>query len=103
MIYRINGPFFGAAERLQDLLQAINDRPLACLILDMRQVPFVDATGVAVLGDLIGQFHKRDTRVILCGGGKQLMANLDKAHLLTKLGLNNIVSDVKNLGDALAS
>ncbi|MFN5173451.1 MAG: SulP family inorganic anion transporter [Holosporaceae bacterium] len=104
MIYRINGPFFfGAAERLQDLLQAINDKPLACLILDMRQVPFADATGVAVLGDLIGQFHQRDTRVILCGGGKQLMANLDKAHLLTKLGLNNIVSDVKNLGDALAS
>jgi SulP family sulfate permease len=104
MIYRINGPFFfGAAERLQNLLQAVNDKPLACLILDMRQVPFVDATGVAVLGDLISQFHQQDTRVILCGGSKQLLTHLDKAHLLTKLGLSNIVGDRKTLAETLAA
>ena len=91
LLYRIDGPvFFGAAEKLQDTLAAINDA-VAVFILDLSRVPFMDATGTAALKELTRNFHKRGTRVVLCGARPQVLAGLDKAGLIADLGLENVL------------
>jgi SulP family sulfate permease len=66
-IYEIDGPFFfGVASRLPDLLVTI-ERPPRVMILRMRRVPAVDATGLNALETTIRGFHDRGTQVILSG------------------------------------
>lgn len=64
-VYEINGPFFfGAAESFRNAIVRVAKRPRV-LIIRMRHVPAMDATGLHGLGTLIRQVHKIGTRVIL--------------------------------------
>ena len=52
-IFEINGPFFfGAADKFRDTINQMKRRPKA-LILRMRFVPAMDATGLSALEDLL--------------------------------------------------
>lgn len=64
----LSGPlFFAAARRLMEQVEA-SDGPEATLILSMRGVPLIDATGVEVLREL---WHRQRQ-----GGGTLLLASL---------------------------
>jgi SulP family sulfate permease len=63
----ITGPFFfGAAARLGEVLEQIG-RPPKILILRMRNVPVIDATGASAMLKFLGQCRAMGTRVILSG------------------------------------
>ncbi len=65
MIYEINGPlFFGAAQTFADTIGRIGDQHRV-LILRMRNVPFIDATGLHRLGEIIRTMEKRRVQVLL--------------------------------------
>ena len=65
MIYEINGPlFFGAAQTFADTIGRIGDQHRV-LILRMRNVPFIDATGLHRLGEIIRTMEKRNVQVLL--------------------------------------
>jgi SulP family sulfate permease len=65
-VYDINGPFFfGAAETFKDALRQVNWRPRA-LILDLRDVPVIDSTGLRALTEMIRQSRKEGVTVLLC-------------------------------------
>ena len=65
MIYEVNGPFFfGAADKLKDVLGEIEKKPVA-FILRMRNVPAIDATGIHALEQLALKCRHQGIRLIL--------------------------------------
>jgi SulP family sulfate permease len=64
-IYRINGPFFfGVAGKLSDVLDTIGTPP-RLFVIDMTNVPVIDATGVHALQGVLERCHRHGTQVIL--------------------------------------
>lgn len=80
-VFRINGPFFfGVASDLLDTLRRVGQAPRV-IILRMRLVPLLDASGVRALGDFVRQASAGGTRVILSGVQTQPAEMLHRAHL----------------------
>jgi SulP family sulfate permease len=80
-VFRINGPFFfGVASDLLDTLRRVGQPPRV-IILRMRLVPLLDASGVRALGDFVRQASAGGTRVILSGVQTQPAEMLRRAHL----------------------
>lgn len=66
-VFQLRGPlFFGSAGRLADVLDSIGTPPRV-FILRMREVPMIDATGVAALGDFVKRCRAHGTVVIAAG------------------------------------
>jgi SulP family sulfate permease len=64
-VYEINGPFFfGAAEAFRNALAQVASPPRV-LVIRMRNVPTIDATGMQSLRTVVTQAQKDGTRVIL--------------------------------------
>jgi SulP family sulfate permease len=80
-VFRINGPFFfGVASDLLDTLRRVGQPPRV-IILRMRLVPLLDASGVRALGDCVRQASAGGTRIILSGVQAQPAEMLRRAHL----------------------
>ncbi|WP_051322765.1 sulfate permease [Luteimonas sp. J29] len=66
-VYRIGGPlFFGVADRIGNLLDGLPQKPRV-LILRMRQVPVIDASGVHALRALADRCHRQGIALIISG------------------------------------
>ena len=64
-VFEINGPlFFGAAYKFKEAIRLIEKNP-KILIIRMRQVPIIDATGIKTIEDVCRDVKKRGTKVIL--------------------------------------
>ncbi len=64
-VYAVNGPFFfGAAGKLKEVMTEIGEPPRA-LILRMRHVPAIDATGIHALEQMARACAHQGTRLIL--------------------------------------
>ena len=80
-VFRINGPFFfGVAGELLDTLRRVGSSPKV-LILRMRLVPLLDASGVQALEEFVEQARISGARVILSGIRPQPFAMLKRARL----------------------
>lgn len=80
-VFRINGPlFFGVASNLLDTLQRVGQRP-RLIILRLRQVPLLDASGLAALQRLVDQAEADGIALILSGARPPVLAMLDRAGL----------------------
>jgi SulP family sulfate permease len=64
-IYEVNGPFFfGAADKIREVVGEI-EKPPRVLILRMRNVPAIDATGIHALEQLARKCRSQGTMLIL--------------------------------------
>lgn len=89
-MYEINGAlFFGAAQAFQDTISRLQEKP-EVLILRMRHVPFIDATGIYRLKEVIRKFDNQNTAIILSGLSVQVLADLEKADIYSVLDKNNL-------------
>jgi len=80
-VFRINGPFFfGVAGELLDTLRRLGETPKA-IILRMRLVPLLDASGVQALGEFIEQARTSGAKVILSGVQAQPRSMLERVNL----------------------
>ena len=94
-VFQIKGPFFfGVASDLVDTLKAMGQMPQV-LILRMRLVPYLDATGESTLESVIEQCGDSDTQIILSGVQPQPMRMLRKAHIDEGREHVNFVTDYK--------
>jgi SulP family sulfate permease len=92
LVYSIDGPlFFGAAEKLERTLAHIQ-RPATTLILRMSQVPFVDATGISAIDEIITDFLKHDATVLLSEVRPNVLHKLERAGLIRRLGADNLTA-----------
>jgi SulP family sulfate permease len=92
-VFEINGPFFfGAASKFQDEISKI--RMPKVLILRMRNVPAIDATGLKALEGVVTAAHRDGTTLLLSGIHKQPAAAMKKSGLVEKIGHANIHKDI---------
>lgn len=94
MVFRVFGAFcFGAADKLETALARAGGLP-DVLVLRMRDVLALDATGLESLEDLLDKLRKHRKELILCGPHSQPMFALTRAGLLDKLGMENVCADM---------
>jgi sulfate permease, SulP family len=92
VVYGIEGPlFFGAAEKLERTLAHIQ-RPATTLILRMNHVPFVDATGISAIQEIIRDFMRHGASVVLSEVRPNVLYKLERAGVMTSLGSSNIAA-----------
>ncbi len=94
-MYEIHGPlFFGATQTFQDTMARLPDRPKV-LILRMRHVPFIDATGIYRLMEIIKKFADQNTHVVLSGVNNKVFLDLEKADIYSILHKENITPSIE--------
>jgi sulfate permease, SulP family len=94
MVYRIFGSFFfGAADKLESALKRLKQEP-DVLILRMRKVLAMDATGLNALEDLYERLRSHNKHLILSGPHTQPLFMMDKAGFLDRLGRENVCADI---------
>lgn len=99
MLYRMFGAFFfGAADKLESALRREKQEP-EILILRMRKVIAIDATGLNALEDLYERLRRKGKHLVLSAPHTQPLFVMEKAGFLDRLGRENICAHVD---DALA-
>jgi sulfate permease, SulP family len=94
MVFRVFGAFFfGAADKLETSLRRAGQLP-EVLILRMRDVLALDATGLDALEDLMEKLRKHKKELILCGPHSQPLFALTRSGLIDRLGLENVCGDM---------
>jgi sulfate permease, SulP family len=89
-MYEINGPlFFGAAEKFADTIRLMGAFPKV-LIVRMRNVPAIDATGIHALQDIHKKLSAKGSTLILAEIHSQPRIASENAGLLSMLGEVNI-------------
>jgi SulP family sulfate permease len=98
LVYTIQGPFFfGVAEKIEHALGSIHEDPKT-IIFRLRDVPFMDITGLDTFKELIEHYRKRGTQVFLCEANITVKKKLNKIGILFCIAENKIFS---NLGEVL--
>jgi SulP family sulfate permease len=94
MVYRMFGAFFfGATDKLESALKREKTEP-DILILRMRKVLAMDATGLNALEDLYERLHRRGKHLLLSGPHTQPLFVMDKAGFLDRLGRENVCANI---------
>ena len=97
-VYEVNGPFFfGAAETFRGALRTVAARPKV-LIVRMRNVPAIDATGLHVLRELVRSGRRDGILVLLAEVHAQPLLAMARAELLGDVGEEHLFG---NVDDAL--
>jgi len=79
VVYDVQGPlFFGAAQKAMSALESV-ERNVKVVILDMADVPVIDATGLVALESAIARLNHDGVKVILAGVGGQVLRALARA------------------------
>ncbi|HTM03362.1 MAG TPA: SulP family inorganic anion transporter [Vicinamibacterales bacterium] len=90
-LFKIVGPFlFGATDRLSAAVSRVHDLP-AIVILRLRYMPAIDATGLKAIQDVADALHAAGKTLIVCGALPQPAKMMKKAEFHRHLGDDNIV------------
>jgi SulP family sulfate permease len=90
-VYEIDGPFFfGAAETFKSTVARVADKPKV-LIIRLRHVPAIDATGLRVLTELVHAGRREGTLVLLSEVHAQPLVALTRSALLDELGEEQVL------------
>jgi SulP family sulfate permease len=93
-VYEVYGPFFfGAAEKVREVLNVI-EMPPKVLILRMRHVPVIDATGLHALEEVFHNCRKVGTTLVLCSVHVQPLRALHRSKHLETLGEANVTANI---------
>ncbi|HUH60856.1 MAG TPA: sulfate permease [Candidimonas sp.] len=89
LVYSVEGPFFFAAvEAFERALADTNTDPNV-LILRLGHVPFVDATGLQTLEEVVQDLQSRGVRVVFTEATPRVQRKLQKMGLIDRLGTGN--------------
>ncbi|MBE2223753.1 MAG: SulP family inorganic anion transporter [Anaerolineae bacterium] len=89
-VYYLSGPlFFAAARRLLEFVET-NDEAMATLILSIRGVPLIDATGVDVIRELLHRQRGGGGDLLLTSMDDRVRQLLDRAGVLAELGADHV-------------
>jgi len=80
LLYEIAGPlFFGAANKAMTTLRTIDRRGVRVVVLDLRSVPVIDATGLVALESTVARLREGGIAVVLAGVQPQPLRALARA------------------------
>ena len=90
LVFRIFGAlFFGAADKLESALKRLKQEP-EVLILRMRKVVAMDATGLNALEDLHRRLTRKGKHLVLSAPHTQPLLVMENAGFLDRLGRENV-------------
>lgn len=93
-IYEIDGPFFfGVANKFEDLMRAMGEKPLV-RIIRMRRVPFIDSTGIHNLETLITSSKSEGIHIVLSGVVPNVKDVLVHAKIDNLIGKDHICDNI---------
>ena len=93
-VFEIQGSlFFGAIEQFKDAVRQVESPPRV-LIVRMRFVFAIDASGIRVLEELLADSWRKGTKVILSGVHAQPMVALERAGILMQVGEINLAGNI---------
>lgn len=93
-VCEISGPFFfGVVDKVRDVLGVVGEAPRV-LILRLRQVPLVDATGLHALGRLARTCARAGTTLVVCSLRERPKRALHRSECLNEIGRANVVADI---------
>lgn len=93
-VFELHGAlFFAAIDRFKDSLRSIKTKPKV-LILRMRDVPSIDASGLQSLDEARRQSVREGTVLILTGLRPQVLDAMTRSGFLERLGTGNAVADL---------
>ena len=94
ILYEINGPlFFGAARQFQETITNTQFQPKV-IIIRMRYVPLIDATGYQSIKEIIKTYKSRKIKVIISGIGKPLRKDFEKNEMFLCIESQFVVKDI---------
>jgi SulP family sulfate permease len=86
LVFDIAGPmFFGAVDNFEHALARTHTDPRA-LVIRLRQVPFMDMTGIQALQDAARKLRKRGVKTIFCEANERVLGKLERAGVIGNHG-----------------
>jgi len=94
-VFEVNGPlFFGAAYKFRDALK-LSERKPKIIIIRMRHVPTIDATGLHHLKEIVKDLQHKKINIIISGIQPEVYQILDKNGVVSLIGKENIKNHIK--------
>ncbi len=94
IVYRIHGPFlFGATDKFADILHSLDKLP-PIVILRLRNMTAIDATGLGAIRDLADTLHESGRSLLLCGAREQPSQLMKQAEFERHVGAENICGSI---------
>jgi SulP family sulfate permease len=94
VVYRVHGPFlFGATDKFAEVLEHLDELP-SIVILRLRNMTAVDATGLGAFRELADQIHASGRQLILCGAREQPAELMKQAEFERHVGSLNICPSI---------
>jgi SulP family sulfate permease len=102
-VYRIHGPFlFGATDKFADILGELDSLP-PIVILRLRNMTAIDATGLGAIRDLADTLHASGRSLLLCGAREQPAKLMHQADFERHVGTENICASIADALQRAAS
>ena len=93
-VYRIHGPFlFGATDKFGEILDQLDSLP-PIVILRLRNMTAIDATGLGAIRDLADTLHNSGRSLLLCGAREQPSKLMHQAEFERHVGTENICPSI---------
>jgi SulP family sulfate permease len=93
-VFEVQGAlFFGAATKFRESIQQV-ETPPRVLVVRLRNVIAIDASGLHELELLCNESARRGTAVVLSGVHAQPLIALERSGLLERLGADNVCPDI---------
>jgi SulP family sulfate permease len=93
-VFEVQGAlFFGAATKFRESINQV-ETPPRVLIVRMRKVPAIDASGLRELEVLHDDSSRRRTALVLSGVHAQPLVALERSGLLERFGADNVCEDI---------
>lgn len=94
VLYEINGPlFFGAARQFQETITNTHFQPKV-IIIRMRYVPLIDATGYQSIKEIIKTYKAQKIKVIISGVRKPLRKDFEKNEIFLFIERELVVEEI---------
>jgi sulfate permease, SulP family len=93
-VFRIHGPFlFGCTDKIHVLTDHL-DLLTSIVVLRLRNMTALDATGLMALEELADKLHAAGRTLILCGAGRQPTKLMQQAEFEEHVGRDNICPNI---------
>jgi SulP family sulfate permease len=102
-VYRIHGPFlFGATDKFAEIIRDVDSLP-PIVILRLRNMTAIDATGLGAIRDLADTLHASGRSLLLCGAREQPVQLMKQAEFERHVGPANICPSIAEALERAAS
>ncbi len=94
VVFEVNGPFFfGAADKFKSTINMVRKKPKV-IVLRMRNVMTLDATGLHALEDVYEKARRDGTALILAGVHMQPLAVMKQSGFAERVGADHMIESL---------